>query len=81
MTIVHDNSPERNTCVGPPLSPVDVPPDELHVHTDGSVDENMECGKLTVTFGFARDQGSNDNMNTYDPVKQTINRVKITKSV
>ena len=57
-------------------APVDVPPDELHVYTDGSAAAKHGLWKAGCGVWFS--DGSNDNISTYVPGKQTVNRAELT---
>ena len=57
-------------------APVNVPPDELHVYTDGSA--AVKHGLWKAGCGVWFSDGSNDNISTYVPGKQTVNRAEPT---
>ena len=57
-------------------TPIDVSPDEPHVYTDDSV--VVKYGLWKVGCGVWFSDGSNDNINTYVPDNQIVNREELT---
>ena len=54
-------------------------PDELHVYTDDSAAvAAVKHGLWKTDCGVWFNDGSNDNISTYVPDKQTVNRVELT---